>query len=47
MGGCSEEVISPPESPKHCANGGVLEPKVMQVHHTSRIPKDNQLRVDS
>jgi hypothetical protein len=35
MGGCPTNVISPPESPKPCDNGGVLENQVMRVHHTS------------
>jgi hypothetical protein len=35
MGGRGVEVISPPNSPKCCANAGVLEKQALIVHHTS------------
>jgi hypothetical protein len=35
MGGCPTDVISPPESPELCVDGGVLEHQVLMVHHTS------------
>ena len=46
--GCSKQVISSFESLEHCANGGwgVLEPKVLVVHHTSGSSRDNKLLDD-
>jgi hypothetical protein len=35
MGGCPTDIISPPESPESCVDGGVLEHQVLMVHHTS------------
>jgi hypothetical protein len=35
MGGCSSDVISPPEPPELCVDGGVLEHQALMVHHTS------------
>jgi hypothetical protein len=35
MGGCHDDIISPPESPETCVDRGVLEHQVMMVHHTS------------
>jgi hypothetical protein len=35
MGGCHNDVISPPESPEMCVDGGVLEHQALMVHHTS------------
>jgi hypothetical protein len=35
MGGCSSDVISPPETPELCVDGGVLEHQALMVHHTS------------
>jgi hypothetical protein len=35
MGGCPTDVISPLEPPEPCVDGGVLEPQVLMVHHTS------------
>ena len=40
IGGCTK-VISPPESPKYCADGGVLEPKSLLVHHIFVSSRDN------
>lgn len=40
MGGC-EEVISPPKYSECFFDGGVLEPKVMQVHQNSISSKYN------
>lgn len=39
--GCTD-VISPPESPKCCGDGGVFEPQVLLVHHISRSSRDNK-----
>jgi len=41
MGGCHVDVISPHESLKLCADGGVLEHHILMVHHTS--PRIGQL----
>ena len=41
-GVCSEHVIPPLVSPNHCVDGGVLEPKVLVVHHTFRYFGDNE-----
>jgi hypothetical protein len=36
MGGdCHDDLISPPESPMMCVDGGVLEHQALMVHHTS------------
>jgi hypothetical protein len=35
MRGCPTELISPTKSPEPCVDGGVLEPWVLMVHHTS------------
>lgn len=40
MGVCAN-VVSPLESPEHCANGGVLEPLVMLVQQNSRSSTNN------
>jgi hypothetical protein len=44
MGGCSSDVISPPEYPKLCVDGGVLEHQALVVHHT--YPGFNHREVD-
>ena len=41
MGGC-EKVITPSESLYYCVDRGMLEPKSLLVHHTSRAYRDNQ-----
>ena len=41
MGGCID-LISPPESIEIYADGGVLEPKSLMVHHISRYFGDSQ-----
>jgi hypothetical protein len=35
MGECLVDLISPPKSLESCFDGGLLEPQVMMVHHTS------------
>ena len=45
MEGCSEKVILPPKSTKSCADGGVLEPKVIEAHNTSRSSTNSLLKI--
>jgi hypothetical protein len=35
MGGVPTDVISPPESLESCVDGGMLEPHILMVHHSS------------
>jgi len=43
MRGCPEHVISPNKYPKHCVDGGGVEPQATLVHHWRHFIESNSI----